>query len=83
MDLNAGFGIICPNCGQPATFLNHKFKPPGKKDTKAWEVAAYLKNHGFYFQHAYEPMGQGVWLQVPYPRTMEEAREFVLKYKTF
>ncbi len=80
-DFEAVFSLTCPDCGNPATFLNHKFRPPKKHDKKAWELAAFLKDHGFYFQHVYEHVGPGTYLQVPYPLSIEEARDFVLKYK--
>lgn len=81
MDFTAEYSMACPDCGNQTTFLNHKFRPPKKGDKKAWEVAEFLKDHGFYFQHAYAHIGPGVYLQAPYPVNMEDAREFVLKYK--
>ncbi|HLP54389.1 MAG TPA: hypothetical protein VK151_05135 [Fluviicola sp.] len=80
-NLEAGFSNICPECGNPATFINHKFRPPKKSDKKAWEVAEFLRDNGFYFQHAYEHLGAGLYLQVPYPLSIEEAKLFVLKHK--
>ncbi|WP_307527223.1 hypothetical protein [Pedobacter sp. W3I1] len=40
-------------------------------------MAKYLITHGFPYQHIHEN-----YQYVQYPTTMEEAREFVLKFKT-
>lgn len=82
MNFNAEFSMTCPDCGNPATFLNHKFRPPKKQDKKAWEVAEYLKDNGFFFQRVYVNDGHGLCLQkIPYPVSMEEAKDFVMKHK--
>ena len=80
MDYESRISLTCPECGNAAFFMNHKFRPPKKTDTKGWELAAFLRDHGFYFQAAYELIERGVYLRVQYPQTMQEAREFVLKY---
>lgn len=80
-DFNIEQSMICPDCGNPATFLNHKFKPPKKQDKKGWELAGFLKEHGFYFQSTYAHIAPGLYLHVPYPSSIEEAKEFVVKYK--
>jgi len=72
----------CRNCGQNAHLLHHKFKPPKKKDKKAWEIVKFLIDHGFDFSSAYVPLvneKNEYWgnLQINYPKTMEEAKEFV------
>src|SRR5690606_3033705 len=46
----------CRNCGQNAHLLHHKFKPPKKKDKKAWEIVKFLIDHGFDFSSAYVPL---------------------------
>ncbi len=73
--------LTCPECGKATTLLNHKFRPPKKDEVKKWKIAEYLKDNGFFFHHAYEQIEKGVYLQVPYPDTMEEAIEFVKKQK--
>lgn len=81
MDFETSVSMICPECGHEAYFMNYKFRPPKKSDNKAWEVAAFLRDHGFYFQAAYEMIDRGVYLRVPYPQSMQQAKEFVLKYQ--
>ena len=67
----------CPECKEKMIFVDHKFRPPKKTDKKGWLLAEFLIQHGFVFQrvldenHAY----------VRYPQSIEEAKEFVVKYK--
>lgn len=72
----------CRNCGENAHLVHHKFKPPKKSDKKSWEIVEFLISHGFDFSSAYVPLTdcQGQYLgnlRVDYPKTMEEAKEFV------
>ena len=73
--------LKCPECGQQATLINHKFRPPKQNDVKRWKVAEYLKDNGFFYHHTYEKIERGVYSLVPYPNTMEDAKEFVKKHK--
>jgi predicted RNA-binding Zn-ribbon protein involved in translation (DUF1610 family) len=66
----------CPQCGLKAIILNHKFRPPKREDKKSWDVAKYLVDHAFRFDHVSD---NGLYVQ--YPTTMEEAETFVIKYK--
>jgi hypothetical protein len=67
----------CPECSHAMTFVNHKFRPPKKNDKKGWELVKFLISHGFNFQHVSDENG----IYVTYPRSMEEAKEFVKKYE--
>ncbi len=86
MDLRNFRAGKCPECGKPMIFLNYAFRPPRKGDDKAWQVVAFLVEKGFRFQHIYQP-GKSEYIRmsannyVPYPHTMQEAKEFVEKYK--
>lgn len=57
--------------------VSHRFRPPKQGDTKRWDLAGYLITHGFPYQHIHEN-----YQYVQYPTTMEEAEEFVLKFKS-
>lgn len=70
----------CPNCGEKMVFVSQKFKPPKKSDTKAWEMVRLLIENGFYFQSVYTPYPTGGYIEVEYPKTLSEAREFIKKY---
>lgn len=67
------FERACPSCGGVAYRLFQKFKAPRSTDLKHWDVVAYLYQHGFWFQSV-----SGCH---EYPRTLEEARQFVQKFK--
>ncbi|WP_316794076.1 hypothetical protein [Pedobacter frigoris] len=66
----------CPECDCKAVVLNHKFRPPKREDTKQWDLAKFLVDHGFYFDHV---NCNGSYVR--YPTTMEDAKTFVVKYK--
>lgn len=66
----------CPQCGLKATVLNHKFRAPKLHDKRGWDLAKYLVDHGFLFDHISD---NGLYVQ--YPATMEEAEMFIIKYK--
>ena len=68
----------CLECGNEYIFYNHKFKPPKKDDIKAWKVVGFLHEHGFNYQHVWESKES----YAEYPKTLEEAKEFVIKYKS-
>lgn len=72
----------CRTCTKPAYILHHKFKPPKKKDKKAWQIIEFLIQNGFNFSSASVPLVDDknqFWgnLQVGYPQTMEEAQLFI------
>lgn len=71
----------CPLCKKPMVFVSQKFKAPKRKDTKEWEKVSFLISHGFYFDSVYKEVKRGVWLPVPYPKTLREAKAFVAKIK--
>ena len=75
----------CPECGNIAIFYNYKFRPPKRTDLKAWKVVSLLNEHGFNYQHIYKGLSLYRWYdsenQVAYPKTLDEAREFIIKYK--
>lgn len=73
--------LPCPDCGKAATNLGRHFKPPKKSDAKQWTKVKYLVEHGFYFQKIRVTSGHHD--TVPYPETLEEAKEFVVKYKQY
>ena len=70
---------VCPDCGKPMALLSEKFKPPKKTDDKKWGVVKFLLENGFYYDHIFETIYGGCYVE--YPETMKEAEEFVEKYK--
>ena len=66
----------CPECTGELTRLSRKFKAPKARDTAQWAKVKFLVEHGFLFYSVYEQAGAGE-VRVPYPKTLEEAREFV------
>jgi hypothetical protein len=60
----------CPLCGQPAAWVNRKFKAPKATDVAQWEKVRLLIEHGFLF-HSFG---------VRYPETLEEARTWVKQW---
>lgn len=73
--------LSCPQCGRSAYNLGRHFKPPKNRDTKQWETVHFLFEHGFRFQKI--RTGSGCQDTVPYPETLNDAREFVVKYKDY
>jgi DNA-directed RNA polymerase subunit RPC12/RpoP len=73
--------LPCPDCGKPKINLGRHFKPPKKSDTKQWAKVKFLVEHGFRFQKI--QVDSGHHDTVPYPESLEEAKEFVVKYKEF
>lgn len=69
--------LPCPDCGKSAINLGRHFKPPKRSNTKQWLKVKFLVEHGFCFQRVYAENYE----IVPYPDTIEEAKEFVEKYK--
>ena len=62
------------------TQLSRKFKAPKRSDTAQWKKVQFLVDHGFRFYSVYEKTERGS-SRVAYPRTLEEAREFVKGHK--
>ncbi len=71
--------LPCPDCGGIAHNLGRHFKPPKQSDVKQWRKIAFLIAHGFYFQKIRSSCN--VHETVEYPDTLEQAKEFVLRYK--
>ena len=71
----------CPNCGGVSYNFGRHFKAPKKSDMKQWAKIKFLYDHGFYFQKIYDQENGGE--HVPYPETMEQAKEFVERWKKY
>ncbi len=71
--------IECPICREPAINLGRHFKAPKKSDLAQWKKVKYLVEHGFLFQKIH--LDPNSHESVPYPETLAEAKEFVVKYK--
>ena len=67
-----------PKSRIPFKDLGRHFKAPKKSDTEQWKKVAFLIDHGFFFQKI-RPDSNGNE-SVPYPKTLDEAKEFVVKY---
>ena len=65
--------------------LNRKFSAPKSNDLPQWKKVQYLVNNGFLFQSVYEVKNEnGEYAghyKVSYPKTLEDAIEFVAKFK--
>ena len=73
--------LVCPNCGGTAINLGRHFKPPKQTDRKQWDKVRFLVDHGFRFQKIYDKANGG--LHIPYPDTLEQAKEFVVKWQDY
>lgn len=73
--------LTCPNCGGNAHNLGRHFKAPKRTDKKQWAKVQFLLEYGFFFQKIYDNSNAGEL--VPYPDTLEQAKEFVVKYKAY
>lgn len=71
--------LPCPQCGGNAYNFGRHFKPPKKNDKKQWEKIRFLFQHGFRFQKVYPADSNTI--SIPYPKTLQEAKEFVIKYE--
>jgi len=75
----------CPECGDKYVYFNHKFRPPKRNDLKQWKVVKYLSENGFNYQHVndkYVKLRQyGYFIYAEYPKSMQQAKEFVNKFK--
>jgi hypothetical protein len=72
----------CPICKESAVNVGRHFKTPKKTDHEQWKKVRFLVDHGFVFQAVYEQSDDGGFYKVSYPKTLSEAREFVIKYKS-
>ncbi len=70
----------CQHCGSCAYNVGRNFHAPKQSDDKAWALVDFLIRNGFVFQKVYEHIENGS-VKIPYPKSLEEAREFVKKYK--
>ena len=73
--------IECPVCKSEAVNLGRNFKAPRKNDASQWKKVEYLIEHGFFFQKI-RPI-KGSYESIPYPKTLAEAKVFVVKYKQY
>ena len=73
----------CPDCGGTTVGLSEKFQSPPCKDAAAWRVVQFIVERGFRYDTIHERTESGscLWISHAYPRTMAEAREFVVKYR--
>lgn len=69
--------LTCPECESKMVLVSHRFRPPKRENSKQWDLAEFLITSGFPYQHILEN-----YQYVQYPTTMEEAKEFVLKFKS-
>ncbi|MCK0137424.1 hypothetical protein [Arenibacter sp. S6351L] len=86
-DLNNIGESKCPDCGKLMKQITHRFRPPKQKDKKKWEVAKFLMERGFLYEHVYERIYEVRGITVlanyaTYPENMRDAKEFVEKYKS-
>lgn len=75
----------CPDCGELMKQVTHRFRPPKQKDFKKWEVAKFLMESGFLYEHVYKQIYEIRGITVlanyaTYPENMRDAKEFVEKY---
>ena len=73
--------IECPVCKGVAVNLGRHFKPPKKSDAAQWKKVEYLIEHGFIFQKIRTIKNS--YDSVPYPETLAQAKEFVVKYQKY
>ncbi len=72
--------IPCTECGGLAWNFGRHFRPPKKTNKKQWEKIRFLFDHGFRFQKIRLINSTESF---PYPKTLKEAKEFVVKYKEY
>lgn len=77
MDYNDVREAKCTRCDEQMILVNHKFKPPKKADADGWKLVRFLLDKGFRFDAAYDEN----YIRVQYPKTLEEAKEFVKNQK--
>ena len=74
--------IECPVCKGVAFNFGRHFKPPKKSDDSQRKKVQYLVDHGFIFQTIYEQRDGLGYYKVSYSKTLTEAKEFVVKFKS-
>ncbi|WP_367155976.1 hypothetical protein [Methylomonas sp. HYX-M1] len=72
---------VCPECGGPLIEVNRKFSAPKTADKAQWEKVKYLVEHGFFFHSVYERREDGGYYKISYPESLDEAKDFVIRYK--
>ena len=82
-DLSTEFPLTlkCPNCGGTSHNFGRHFKAPRRTDDRQWRKIRFLFENGFYFQHVYDESDSD--RPVPYPETLEQAKDFVVRYKSY
>ena len=70
---------VCPVCGNTTINLGRNFKPPKKSDLAQWKKVKFLVDNGFVFQKI--RVERNSIESIPYPETLSEAKEFVVKYR--
>jgi hypothetical protein len=71
----------CPHCKSHSYNVGRKFRTPKISDDKGWKLVEFLIQNGFLFHNVYIQDEKPVLVKVPYPQTLQEAQEFVKKYK--
>ena len=69
----------CPVCSGTTINLGRNFKPPKKSDSAQWKKIKFLVENGFVFQKI--RVNPNSYESVPYPETLSEAKNFVIKYR--
>jgi hypothetical protein len=73
---------LCPQCGGETIRLSRRFSTPAAMDVLQWKKVQFLVAHGFLFQSVYEPTESGGQQRTNYPATFEQAKEFVVTFKS-
>lgn len=73
--------MMCPICKEATFNLGRHFKAPKKSDLSQWKKVEFLVEHGFVFQKI--RLNGNTFESVPYPKTLSEAKEFVIKYEQY
>ena len=71
----------CLECGGVSYNFGRHFKPPKKSNNSQWRKIRFLFDHGFRFQKIRVPRSSVP--SIPYPATLEEARDFVVRYADY
>jgi hypothetical protein len=72
----------CPQCRTPMVRLSRKFSAPKSSNVQQWGKVRYLVENGFLFYSASEMVGPFASKRVSYPRTLQEAKLFVERFKS-